>query len=151
MANPLRSYFLIVGERFSKKVQALVDQYNKDLPDEIRPFIEENLWMGRHPNYPKPYINRTNKLYIRTGRLTDALRVNNVGNISRISTRSNRNILEYGIDLRQVPYARFHETGTRRFRARPFIAPGIKAFRERRLLQLQNALFRKITNAWANP
>ena len=149
MANPLRSFFLIAGERYSKKVQALVDQYNKDLPDEIRPFIEENLWMGRHPNYPKTYINRTNKLYIRTGNLTNALRVNNPANITRVTRRSNTNILEYGIDLRRVPYAQFHETGTSRFRARPFIAPGIKAFRERRLLQLQNTLFRKITNAWA--
>lgn len=151
MANPLRSYFLIVGERYSKKVQAIVDQYNKDLPDEIRPYIEDNLWMARHPNYPKRYINRTNRLYIRTGNLTNALRVNNVGNITRITTRSNRNIVEYGIDLRQVPYAQFHEKGTSRFRARPFIAPGIKAFRERRLQQLQDALFNKIVNAWNNP
>lgn len=148
MANPLRSFFLIAGERYSKKVQALVDQYNKDLPDEIRPYIEDNLWMGRHPNYPKRYINRTNKLYIRTGRLTDALRVNNPGNIARISTRSNRNILEYGINLQTVPYARYHETGTSRFRARPFITPGIKEFREKRLRTLQNQLFEKIIRAW---
>lgn len=148
MANPLRSYLLIASEQYSRKVRGLIDEYNKRLPDEIRPYIEENLWMGRHPNYPKRYINRTNKLYIRTGRLTDALRVNKPGNISKVSLRSNTSIVEYGIDVRQVPYARFHETGTRLFRPRPFITPGIKAFREQRLRQLQDELFEKIIRAW---
>lgn len=148
MANPLRSYFLIVGEQFSRRIKPIIEEYNRNLPNEIRPYIQRNLWMGRHPNYPRRYINRTNKLYIRTGRLTNALAENNPGNISRISTRSNRNIVEYGIDVRQVPYARYHETGTSRFRARPFITPGIRAFREERLRQLQDELFERIIRAW---
>lgn len=144
----LRSLFLKTANIFSSRIGSILDSYNKLLPEEIRPYIEDNLWLARNPAYPKRYINRTNKLYNRTGDLVKALRVNGVGNISNVIKGDNTSIVEYGIDVSQLPYAAYNEFGTSRIKARPFLRPGIEQFRKDRLEQLQNKLFDDIKNAW---
>jgi HK97 gp10 family phage protein len=144
----LRSLFLKTANIFSSKIESILDSYNKSLPEEIRPYIEDNLWLARNPAYPKRYINRTNKLYNRTGNLVKALRINGVGNISNVIKKDNSSILEYGIDVQEIRYAEFNEFGTSKMRARPFLRPGIEKFRKDRLDQLQNKLFDEIKNAW---
>ena len=143
----LRSLFLKTANIFSSKIESILDSYNKSLPEEIRPFIEDNLWLARNPAGTNAR-NRTNKLYNRTGNLAKALRVNNVGNISNVIKKDNSSILEYGIDVSQLPYAAYNEFGTSRIKARPFLRPGIEQFRKDRLDQLQNKLFDDIKNAW---
>lgn len=144
----LRSLFLKTANIFSSRIENILNKYNADLPEEIRPFIENNLWLARNPAYPKRYINRTNKLYNRTGNLAKALRVNAPGNITNVIKKSESSILEYGIDVSQLPYAAYNEFGTSRIKARPFLRPGIEEFRKERLEQLQNKLFDDIKNAW---
>ena len=143
----LRSLFLKTANIFSSKIENILDSYNKNLPEEIRPYIEDNLWLARNPSGTNAR-NRTNKLYNRTGDLVKALRVNGVGNISNVIKKNNSSILEYGIDVQQIRYAEFNELGTSKMRARPFLRPGVEQFRKDRLEQLQNKLFDDIKNAW---
>ena len=144
----LKGFLNFINNDFRRKVDAILEDYNKKLPEEVRPFIEKNLWMRRHPNYPKRYINTTDKLFIRTGTLTNALRVNNLGNISRIARTDSTYSVDYGIDVSKVPYALFHETGTSRMRARPYLTPGIAEFRQKRLNVIQAGILRKLKNLW---
>ena len=144
----LKGFLRFINNDFRRKVDVILEEYNKKLPDEVRPFVEKNLWMARNPNYPKPYINRTNKLYKRTGTLTDALRVNNFGNIARIAQTDSTYSVDYGIDVSKVPYALFHETGTSKMRARPYLTPGITEFRQKRLNVIQSGILRKLKNLW---
>ncbi len=143
----LRSLFLKTVNVFSSRIENIIASYNKDLPEEIRPYIEDNLWLARNPAGINAR-NRTSKLYNRTGTLAKALRVNNLGNITNVIKKDNNNILEYGIDVSQLPYAAYNEFGTSRIKARPFLRPGIEEFRKDRLEQLQNKLFESIKNAW---
>jgi HK97 gp10 family phage protein len=144
----LRLNFLQFASLFSARIKTIIAGYNKSLPDEIRPFIEDNLWLARNPAYPKRYTNRTNKLYNRTGNLAAALRVNNVGNIFNVINKKDSSEVEYGINLTRIPYAQYHEFGTSKMRARPFIKPGIESFRRERLKILQNKLVDDIKKAW---
>jgi HK97 gp10 family phage protein len=143
----LRLNFLQFASLFSARIKTIIAGYNKSLPDEIRPFIEDNLWLARNPAGTNAR-NRTNKLYNRTGNLAAALRVNNVGNIFNVINKKDSSEVEYGINLTRIPYAQYHEFGTSKMRARPFIKPGIESFRRERLKILQNKLVDDIKKAW---
>jgi hypothetical protein len=145
--NNLRLNFLQFASLFSARIKTIIAGYNKALPEEIRPYIENNLWLARNPAGINAR-NRTNRLYNRTGNLVAALRVNNSGNIFKVINKKDSSEVEYGINLSRIPYAAYNELGTSRIKARPFLRPGIEQFRKDRLEQLQNKLFEDIKKAW---
>lgn len=143
----LAQFLKFVSTTFLRRVDKIVQQYNEDLPLRILPYIMKNMNPGQNPagiNAP----NTTNKLYRRTGTLVQALRTGSPGNITKITRTGSTTALDYGIDVSRVPYAMFHETGTSRMRARPYLTPGIEEFRQKALEQIQQDLLRKLIAEW---
>lgn len=104
---------------------------------ELFPYITDNM----HDSYPprartsiktnRIYAakNTTNKIYARSGALKRSLIHGQRGNISKIiSADENEIVAEYGIDLNAIPYARIHEYGGGNIRPRPYFYPGIKQY-----------------------
>ena len=80
-------------------------------------------------------INTTNKLRFQTNRLGRALAPGESGNINKLTVKGDEYMIEYGIDLSVVPYARIHEFGGRtgrggsvKINARPYLRPGFEAW-----------------------
>lgn len=143
----LSQFIRFVNTTFLRKVENIVQQYNEDLPLRVLPYIMKNMWPGQNPAGIDAR-NDTDKLYRRTGTLVQALRTGSPGNITKITTRQATSTLDYGIDVSRVPYALFHETGTRKMRPRPYLSPGIIEFRRRALEQIQQQLLNKLTEAY---
>ena len=139
--------FLNFFPLFVRRVQNIIQEYNENLPLRILPYIMKNMHPGQNPKGINAR-NETNKLYRRTGTLVQALRTGQPGNITEITNNDSLIALDYGIDVSRVPYALFHETGTSRMRARPYITPGIEEFRQRALEQIQQDLLRKLIAEW---
>ena len=143
----LAQFLKFVSTTFLRRVDKIVQQYNEDLPLRILPYIMKNMNPGQNPagiNAP----NTTDKLYRRTGTLVQALRTGSSWNITKITRTGSITALDYGIDVSRVPYALFHETGTSRMRARPYLTPGIEEFRQKALEQIQQDLLRKLIAEW---
>lgn len=143
----LRNFIRFVNTTFLKKVNNIVQEYNKDLPLRVLPYIMKNMHPGPNPSGINAR-NNTDKLYRRTGTLVQALRTGSPGNITKITNRQATSTLDYGIDVSRVPYALFHETGTSRMRPRPYLSPGIIEFRQRALQQIQEDLLKKLEQAY---
>lgn len=143
----LKAFLRFVNTTFLRDVDNIIQQYNEDLPLRVLPYIMKNMWPGRNPAGINAR-NETDKLYRRTGDLVQALRTNSPGNITKITQTGSTSSVEYGVDVSRIPYALYHETGTSRMRARPYLTPGITEFRERALEQLQQDLVEKLKNAW---
>ncbi len=143
----LKQFLQFINRSFRQRIEPILKKYNEDLPLRVLPYIMQNMWPGQNPAGINAR-NTTDKLYRRTGTLVQALRKGGAGNISRITINQNSTSLEYGIDVSTVPYALFHETGTRKMRARPYLRPGIEEFRKRALEQIQQDLLRKLKQEW---
>ena len=139
--------FLNFFPLFVKKVDNIIQKYNEELPFRVLPYIMKNMWPGENPA-GRNARNDTEKLYRRTGTLVSALRRGSAGNISRITKRDSTYSLDYGIDVSAVPYAMFHETGTSKMRARPYLAPGIEEFRQKALKDIQTQLYNELLTEW---
>lgn len=72
--------------------------------------------------------NRTRMLYRNTGRLARSFVPRSRDNILKVE----RDSIVYGT---RVPYAAFHEYGTSRFIARPFLAPALRGVMRDRILE----------------
>lgn len=141
-------------QEFLQKLRTNVEEYNKNLPFRILPYVLKNIqpFGVVNPNGIRGR-NTTNKLYRRTGNLVQALRQNGLGNISRVESRGDTSSLTFGIDLNVIPYARIHEFGGRAGNGayippRPYLNPGIEEFRRTALRQIQLELYRKIRTDW---
>lgn len=139
--------FLNFFPLFVKRVDNIIQKYNDELPFRILPYIMKNMWPGENPA-GKNAPNTTDKLYRRTGNLASALRAGQPGNISRITKRDSTYSVDYGIDVSAIPYAMFHETGTSKMRARPYLAPGIEEFRKQALKNIQEQLYNELLQEW---
>ena len=143
----LKGLLKFFSTTYLKRVDSVLQKYNEQLPYRILPYIMANMNPGENPagrNAP----NTTDKLYRRTGNLVSALRTGNPGNISRITKTDSSVALDYGIDVSAVPYALFHETGTSKMRARPYLAPGIEQFRQKALLEIQTQVYNDLIAEW---
>ena len=143
----LKQFLQFINRSFRQRIEPILKKYNEDLPLRVLPYIMQNMWPGQNPAGINAR-NTTDKLYRRTGTLVQALRKGGAGNISRVTINPTVTSLEYGIDVSAVPYALFHETGTRKMRARPYLRPGIEEFRKRALEQIQQDLLRKLKQEW---
>lgn len=101
----------------------------------LQAYVERNFHEGMRPGLRlvrgrivgRGERNRTNKLYRNTGRLARSFVPRGRENVLRIKGDS----IEYGTT---VPYAIYHELGTSRFRARPFLAPAVREVTRDRIL-----------------
>lgn len=143
----LKGLLKFFSSSYLKRVSFVIEKYNEDLPFRLLPYIMKNMWPGENPagrNAP----NTTDKLYRRTGTLASALRKGGKGNITRITRTDSKVALDYGIDVSAVPYAMFHETGTSKMRARPYLAPGIEEFRQKVLIDIQTQVYNDLLAEW---
>lgn len=123
-----------------ENVKELLGIVARQFPVALQVHIEDHMHEGQRPG-PR---NLTDKLYVNTGRLRRALYAQGPGNIFRTSISERGLELEYGVNLREVPYARIHEFGgvirTRRARiqmpARPYLRPSVEEFLRDSLPQL---------------
>lgn len=143
----LRGLLNFFSTTYLKRVDSVLQKYNEDLPFRLLPYIMKNMWPGENPagrNAP----NTTDKLYRRTGTLVSALRKGGTGNISRVTRTDSKVALDYGIDVSAVPYAMFHELGTSKMRARPYLTPGIEEFRQKALIDIQTQVYNDLIAEW---
>lgn len=111
------------------RVKALIKGYLQEAPFLLQVYVIEQ--MGEDVgNAEKPPRNTTNQLRFVTNRLSRALTPNEEGSIANVVQKGDVYFLEYGINLRDVPYARVHEYGLkeRNIRARPYLRTGFDAF-----------------------
>lgn len=105
-----------------ERVKALVKAYLQEAPFLLQVYMIEQMGQdigseafassgkGETLNMRAPR-NQTNRLRFVTNRLSRALTPNESGNITAVVQRGDTYFLEYGINLKQVPYARIHEYG----------------------------------------
>jgi len=82
--------------------------------------------------------NDDNRLRTNYGNIQRALQKGETGNITEIVVKDGKVLLLSGIDTNKevkagpdrvkLEYARYHEEGTKNFRARPFLNPGFEMF-----------------------
>jgi len=115
-----------------ERVKALIKGYLQEAPNLLTVYMFEQ--MGQDiGNEVKPPRNTTNQLRIQSGRLSRSFTPNESGNITTVVQKGDVYFLEYGISLKEVPYARVHEYGwkERNIRARPYLRTGFEAFTEK--------------------
>jgi phage gpG-like protein len=96
-------------------------------------------------------INQTNKLRFQTNRLGRALAPNESGNVSNVIVDGDDFIVEYGIDLSVVPYARIHEYGgtagrggSVRIKPRPYLRPAFQQFMKKQMPRIMQSIVKAI-------
>lgn len=108
-------------ERLQKDVDKIVlDALNGAFPL-LNLAIADNMHDGARPKSG----NKTDKLYVNTGRLLRSFTVGASESIQRLKISGDNVELTYGTS---VFYAKFNEDGTSRMKARPFLAPAISEF-----------------------
>lgn len=129
----------------SKRVKELIKGYMQEAPNLLTVYMFEQ--MGQDiGNEEKPPRNMTNQLRIQSGRLSRSFTPNESGNIANMVQKGDVYFLQYGINLREVPYARVHEYGykERGLRARPYLRPGFDAFVEKEVPRFIQRLIKVI-------
>ncbi len=96
-------------------------------------------------------INQTNKLRFQTNRLGRALAPNESGNVSKVIVDGDDFIVEYGVDLSVVPYARIHEYGgtagrgsSVRIKPRPYLRPAFQQFMKKQMPRIMQSIVKAI-------
>lgn len=127
------------------RVKALIKGYLQEAPFLLQVYVIEQ--MGEDVgNAEKPPRNTTNQLRFVTNRLSRALTPNEEGSIANVVQKGDVYFLEYGINLRDVPYARVHEYGLkeRNIRARPYLRTGFDAFLDKEVPRFYKRLAKEL-------
>lgn len=140
-----------------ERVKALIKGYLQEAPFLLQVYITEqmgeDIGAGAFRNTPKgqalkikPPRNTTNQLRFVTNRLGRALTPNESGNIANVVQKGDVYFIEYGISLKEVPYARVHEYGwkERNIRARPYLRTGFDAFTDKEVPRFYKRLAKEL-------
>lgn len=140
-------YMRLLAERLPK----LLNARKAEIVEQVGALISDNMinaanrsWLlienARASGKPAPrYVPRTDndpRLYVNTGRLLKAASIPNAeGNVAEIRYKNGEFIVEMGVDLSVIPYARIHELGGNAGRggkvtlkARPYLGPALEEY-----------------------
>lgn len=135
----------------ARRVLPLIKGYlQQEAPVQLEAFYDEYLQTQSKPDrraksgrlyYSRP--NTSDKLRLQYGNIFRATRTRGKGNIYELFIEGNNVVMVSGIDTDQqvkagpdtvsLKYAEFHEQGTSRYKARPFLGPGFKDFNRKEL------------------
>jgi phage gpG-like protein len=164
MANTVSRTLSGLGEFIAKESRLIMQQ----IGDELTAYYVDNLGADigseafaaggtvRRRKFPRNERKGAGTLRIVSADLSRALEVGQDGNLTNIVANDDGIILESGIDLDIIPYARVHELGgmagrglKARMPARPYLAPGMQAYIDERLPDKLDKLSQKIAR-WYN-
>lgn len=144
----------------AERIRALVKAFMQEAPQLMQVYMND--YMGEDIGAPafkaserggalslRPPKNETGRLRIQTGNLVRSFIPNERGNITKVEIKGNTASLEYGISLREIPYARIHEYGGTAgrgvaLRARPYMVPAFAAFRAKEIPRFYKRLIKEI-------
>jgi len=152
MANPIEIALKRLADAVAPTVKGV---FLQEGPDKLAVFYNEHLQSTTSPDrtaksgrryYSRP--NTTNELRTLYGNIQRALTpdARNKGNITDVTVSGDQVVFISGIDTdarvqagpdtTTLEYAEFHEKGTSRYRARPFLGPGFEDFVKQGVPQL---------------
>lgn len=135
-------YMRLLAERLPK----LLNARKAEIVEQVGALISDNMinaanwsWLLLQSGRAKRYVPRTDndpRLYVNSGRLLKAASIPNAeGNVAEIRYKNGEFIVEMGVDLSVIPYARIHEYGGRAGRggsvllkARPYLGPALEEY-----------------------
>lgn len=123
--------------RLKNEVNEIVREALQDSFQILDLYIDDNMNLGMRPKAG----NSTDKLYVNTGRLKRSFTIGASEGIQRLKVGSNGVVLEYGT---RVEYGIFHELGTSRFKARPFLIPAVQRYFDDDIEELENIVTDKL-------
>lgn len=135
----------------AERIRAVVKAFMQEVPNSIYAYVieqmGEDIGAGPFRNTEEGQAlslraprNETDKLRFQTNRLGRALSPNESGNISIVGQKDGQLYVMYGINLKEVPYARIHEFGGKTgrggsvtLRARPYLRPGFQKYLDKQV------------------
>jgi len=120
--------------KLTDKVLATVKDVMQRAPAELSVYVNENFGEDTRGIRPRER-NTTTKLRVVKAKLSRATLPKEEGNITRVTADDDGIVIESGVDLGTVPYARIHELGGiagrgARIPKRPYLKPGMEAFQK---------------------
>lgn len=135
-------YMRLLAERLPKLLNARKAQ----IVEEVGALISDNMinaanrsWLLLQSGRASRYTPRTDndpRLYVNSGKLLKAASIPNAeGNVAEIRYKNGEFVVELGVDLSVIPYARIHEYGGKAGRggsvllkARPYLGPALAEY-----------------------
>jgi phage gpG-like protein len=135
-------YMRLLAERLPK----LLNARKAEIVEQVGALISDNMinasnrsWLLLQSGRASRYVPRTDndpRLYVNSGNLLKAASIPNAeGNVAEVRYKNGEFIVEMGVDLSVIPYARIHEYGGRAGRggsvllkARPYLGPALEEY-----------------------
>ena len=135
-------YMRLLAERLPK----LLNARKAEIVEQVGALISDNMinasnrsWLLLQSGRASRYVPRTDndpRLYVNSGNLLKAASIPNAeGNVAEVRYKNGEFIVEMGVDLSVIPYARIHEYGGRAGRggsvllkARPYLGPALAEY-----------------------